>query len=127
MKKKFDELEKVIVYLRDKVGLKLHKATHNAKNKIEFFRGVNFHCAVLQHGAEILSMIPIIREECWIDSLSTIEDSIRLGQAMIDSKNLLVVKADSHFKSTEKEKIPRFVMTDFTAEMKEGGLYSILV
>jgi hypothetical protein len=40
------------------VALKTHKGILMQRSSIEYFRGVNFHIAVLQHGEKILKMLP---------------------------------------------------------------------
>jgi len=57
------EMTKVVNFLMSTVGLKTHKAIMMQRSSVEFFRGVNFHIAVLQHGDKIMKMIPSFIED----------------------------------------------------------------
>lgn len=83
------ELGEVLSFLTSKVGMKQHKAILLQRSSCEFFRGVNFHVAVLAHADKIMSMIPTLREDATVTQLSSIADSIKLGNAMLNSKNLI--------------------------------------
>jgi translocation protein SEC62 len=88
------ELAKALNFIIDKVGCKTHKGILLQRSSINYFRGVNFHVAVLQSGKEILKMIPSLIKDGEIKDLSTMEDSIRLGQYMIVYRNILQLKKD---------------------------------
>mmetsp|Transcript_33419 Transcript_33419/g.51295 ORF Transcript_33419/g.51295 Transcript_33419/m.51295 type:complete len:93 (+) Transcript_33419:147-425(+) len=79
---------------------------------VEFFRGVNFHPAVLAHEEHILSLLPTVREEYNITELKTLEDSIKLGQAFIDCQNLMPLKKNPRYVHDEKQKVPKYVDVD---------------
>lgn len=92
----------------------------------EYFRGVNFHIAVLSHGDAILKMIPSFTNAGEITQLKTIEDSIKLGQYMILCRAILQLKKDPRYIQTN-EKIPKFVIPEKdTAPMTDKGIYMIL-
>jgi hypothetical protein len=52
------ELFAVMSYLTGTAGLKSHKSILMGSKSCEYFRGVNFHIAVLSHGQNIMKMIP---------------------------------------------------------------------
>jgi hypothetical protein len=80
---KSKELTAVINFLMGKVGLKTHKGILMQRSSCEYFRGVNFHIAVLSHGDAITKMIPSFIKDGDLTQIKTIEDSIRLGNFMI--------------------------------------------
>jgi len=55
---KSKEMTAVINFLMGKVGLKTHKGILLQRSSCEYFRGVNFHLAVLSHSDAIMKMIP---------------------------------------------------------------------
>ena len=73
------ELCKVLNFILDKVGCKTHNGILLQRSSVKYFRGVNFHIAVLQAGSEILKMIPSLVKDGEIKELKTLDDSIRLG------------------------------------------------
>jgi len=77
-KKRIGELTKVNSFLTDTVCLKMHKGLFQREKSLEYFRGVNFHVAVLSNKDKIMKMIPSFQKE--VTSLETIDDSIKLGQ-----------------------------------------------
>ena len=79
----------VIDFLINTVGIKTHKGILLQRSNVDYFRGVNFHVAILQHKAKIMAMIPTFIAEGLIKSLDTMADSIRLGNMMIVSRNVV--------------------------------------
>jgi hypothetical protein len=61
--KKSKELEEVMGLLLSTANLKTHKGIVMQRSSCEYFRGVNFHLAVLQHGEAIMKMIPSFKED----------------------------------------------------------------
>ena len=108
-------------------GLKMHKAILLQRSSVEFFRGVNFHILVLQNGPKIMSMIPSFVEDGTLTQMSTIQDSIKLGNFMILTKNLIAVKKDPRIMSTGTEKIPKYVVPERpNAPLTDKGIYMII-
>ena len=70
----------MLTYLTGTVGLKLHKGLFQREKHLEYFRGVNFHVAVLSHREKVLQMIPTFIKDEQVSGLTSIEDSVRLGQ-----------------------------------------------
>lgn len=66
------ELAKVVNFLIDSVGLKTHKGILMQRSNIKYFRGVNFHIAVLQASSEILKMIPSLVKDGEVTQLKSI-------------------------------------------------------
>ena len=83
------ELEAVVNFLMNQVGLKTHKGILNQHSSVEFFRGVNFHLACLSHEKLIMKMLPSFVEDKSLLQLKTIEDSVRLGQLMMIYGNIV--------------------------------------
>jgi len=54
------------------------------KSHVEFFRGVNFHVAVLANSEKLLKLMPTLIKDGKINLLKTLEDSIEFGQNLID-------------------------------------------
>ena len=52
------ELCAALNFLTGTVGLKIHKGLFMRKSHVEFFRGVNFHVAVLANSEKLLVLIP---------------------------------------------------------------------
>jgi hypothetical protein len=71
--------------------MKTHKSILMQRSSVEFFRGVNFHVAVLSHAEQIMKMIPTFVKEGSLTKLDTIEDSVRLGNFMILTKHVISV------------------------------------
>jgi len=78
----------------DQVGLKTHKGILNQNFSCEYFRGINFHLAVLSHEKLIMKMLPSFVEDKSITQLKTIEDSIKLGMNMIIFENIVQLRGD---------------------------------
>lgn len=78
-KKRIGELTKVTDFLIGTVGLRTHKGLFQREKSLEYFRGVNFHVAVLAHKEKILAMVPTFKEEGIINKLDSLEESIKLG------------------------------------------------
>ena len=89
-----------------------------------YFRGVNFHLAVLQNAEHILKLIPSFVEEKQITKLETMEDSIKLGQFMLICKNLIQVQGDQRMCSPN-EKTPKYV-TPAQKAFSDKGIYMVL-
>jgi hypothetical protein len=83
------ELAAVINFLMNQVGLKTHKGILNQHSSCEYFRGVNFHLAVLSHEKLIMKMLPSFVADKSITQLKTIDESIKLGQHMIINENIV--------------------------------------
>ena len=77
--KKNKELEKVLSFIMDTVGIKTTQGILLGRSSCQYFRGVNFHPAVLANGDHIMKMIPSFVEDGQIKELKTMADSIRLG------------------------------------------------
>ena len=77
---KSKELDKVLDFLKDKVGLKTHRGILLQRSNVEYFRGVNFHIAVLQANKHLLKLMPTFVKDGSITQLENMTDSIRLGQ-----------------------------------------------
>lgn len=107
------------------VGLKTHKGILMQRSSVDYFRGVNFHIAVLQHGEKILSMIPSLVADGEIKQLKTIDDSIKLGNFMIITKNIIQVRKDPRIMGQGTEKIPKYVVPD-KAAFNDKGLYMVI-
>ena len=71
------------------VGLKTHKGIFNQHSSVEYFRGVNFHLAVLSHEKLIMEKLPSFVKDKSLTQLKSIEDSIRLGQLMLIYGNIV--------------------------------------
>ena len=78
-KKRIGELRAVMSFITDKVCIKMHKGLFQREKSLEYFRGVNYHVAVLSNKKKILSMIPTFIEDGLVTKLDTMEDSIALG------------------------------------------------
>lgn len=87
-------MENVLYFLINSAGLKTHKGILGGRQNVDYFRGVNFHVAVLKHELDIMKMIPTFVEHKIITQLKDINDSIRLGNNMIYTQNCLALKAD---------------------------------
>ena len=55
---KSKEMEAVMDFLKDKYQLKTHRGILLQRQNVEYFRGVNFHVAVLHAQEHILKLIP---------------------------------------------------------------------
>jgi translocation protein SEC62 len=121
------ELCTALNFILDKVGCKTHNGILLQRSSIKYFRGVNFHIAVLQAGSEILKMIPTLVKDGEIKELKTLEDSIRLGQYMIVYRNILGLKKDPRIVQAGNEKTPKYVVPGPpTAPMTDTGIYMIM-
>lgn len=100
-------MTKVINFLIGTANLKTHKAILMGRSNAEFFRGVNFHIAVLQNADKIMKMIPSFIADGTLTEIKTIDDSIRLGNFMILTKNIVTVVKDPRFGGNANEKIPK--------------------
>lgn len=58
--KRKKELCAALNFLTGTVGLKIHKGLFMRKSHVEFFRGVNFHVAVLAHSEKLLKLMPTL-------------------------------------------------------------------
>jgi len=56
-------LAKVTTFLIDTLGMKQHQGILQGRQNCYYFRGVNFHLAVLQNAEHVLKMIPSFVEE----------------------------------------------------------------
>lgn len=121
------ELGAVLSYLGGTVGLKSHKGILMGAKSCEYFRGVNFHIAVLSHGDAIMKMIPSLVNAGEIKQLKTIEDSIKLGQYMILCRSILQLRKDPRYVQSGNEKTPKFVIPEKdTVPMSDKGIYMVL-
>ena len=119
------EMSNVIDFLVNKVGVKTHKGILLQRSNVDYFRGVNFHVAVLQHKDKIMQMIPTFIKEGLINKLDTMDDSIRLGNMMIVTRNVVQVKGDPRIVGTANEKCPKYVVPDKNP-FSEKGIYMVL-
>ena len=125
--KKNQEMAKVCSFLINTVGMKVHKGIFMQQKSVEYFRGVNFHIAVLQAAPQIMKMIPSFTEVGDITQLKTIEDSIKLGQHMILCQNILQLRKDPRLVQSGNEKTPKFVVPERqSAPMTDKGIYMII-
>ena len=95
------------------------------RSNIDYFRGVHFHVAILQHKAHIMKMIPTFVEEGLVKQLDNIEDSIRLGNLMIVTKNVVQLKADPRIPGASQEKCPKYVVLDKNP-FSDKGIYMMI-
>ena len=77
--KKSAELNKVIRFILDTICIKQHQGILMGRQNCYYFRGVNFHLAILQNAEHVLKLIPSFVEEKQITKLDSMEDSIKLG------------------------------------------------
>lgn len=123
-KKRIAELNKVTNFLVGTVNLKMHKALFQREKSLEYFRGVNFHVAVLSNRDKILKMIPSFQKE--IPSIETIDDSVKLGQQMIQYRVIIQMRKDPGMINTN-EKTPKYVVQAPPDQpMSEKGFYMIV-
>lgn len=107
------------------LGIKTHKGILLQRSNVDYFRGIHFHVAVLQHGDAILKLIPTLVEEGLIKQLKSMDDSIRLGNLMIITKNCVQVKADPRIPGAASEKCPKYVVPDKNP-FTDKGIYMVL-
>lgn len=119
---KSKEMQKVMDYLINTICLKQHKAIMMQRSSVEFFRGVNFHIAVLQCGDKIMKMIPSFVEDGSIKQLKTLEDSVRLGSFMQITETIISVQKDPRLVNQGTEKIPKYVVPS-KQPMTDKGIY----
>lgn len=115
----------VIGFIINKVGVKTHKGLLMQRNNIDYFRGVHFHVAVLQNEAYIMKMIPTFVAEGIVKQLKSIEDSIRLGNLMIVTKNVVQLKGDPRVPGAATEKCPKYVVLDKNP-FSDKGIYMMI-
>jgi hypothetical protein len=106
------ELGNVVKFLMDQVGLKTHKGILNQHFSCEYFRGVNFHLAVLSHEKLIMKMLPSFVEDKSITQLKTIDDSIKLGMNMIIYENIVQLRGDPRIMGQSTMKQPKYVTNE---------------
>lgn len=70
-------------------------------------------------------MIPTLKEEKLVTKLESMEDSIRLGNVMILTRNIIQVKGDPRIVGTATEKCPRYVVPDKNP-LTDKGIYMVL-
>ena len=108
----------------------MHKATLHGTSFVEYFRGVNFHVKVLTNAKTIQDLIPSFSSDDKPFQLSTVEDSVKLGQAMIDHGILKVLVAERNHPMNSSETTPRMVLVLPESrggdKFTEKGLYSIV-
>jgi hypothetical protein len=75
---KVKELEDVLTYILEVKEIEMTKAIKYDKG-IEYFRGIDFHLIVLQNAKEVLTLLPSFVKDGSLASLSSIDDSIKLG------------------------------------------------
>lgn len=125
-KKRVKELSDVLSYLTGTVGLKMHKGLFQREKSLEYFRGVNFHVMVLSHKEKILPMIPSIQKDGHVTKLDTIEDSIKLGQQMLNFRVIIQMRKDPGMIHSN-EKIPKYVVqAPHDMPMTDKGLFMIV-
>ena len=124
---KNNELGRALNFIIDTVGCKTHKGILLQRSSATYFRGVNFHIAVLQAGKEILKLIPTLVKDGEIKELNTMEDSIRLGQYMIVYRNILQLKKDPRIVQAGNEKTPKYVVPAPPQQpMGDKGIYMVM-
>ena len=92
------------------------------RSSVEFFRGVNFHIAVLQHGDKILKMIPSFVQDGSIKQLKSMEDSVKLGTCMQLTETIIAVQKDPRLVNQGTEKIPKYIVPT-KHPMTDKGIY----
>ena len=115
----------VMDFIINKAGIKTHKGILMQRSNIDYFRGVHFHIAVLQNEAHILKMIPTLVKEGLVKQLKTMDDSIRLGNLMIITKNAVQVKGDPRIPNSSAEKCPKYVVLD-KDPFSDKGIYMMI-
>jgi len=55
---KSKELDAVMDFLKDKYQIKTHRGILLGRSNVEYFRGVNFHVAVLATSDHLMKLIP---------------------------------------------------------------------
>ena len=125
-KKRVAELRAVMSFITDKVGLKMHKGLFQREKNLEYFRGVNYHVAVLANKKKILSLIPTFVADKEITSLDSMEDSIALGNQMLRYRVFIQMRKDPGMMHSN-EKIPKYVVQAPPDQlMSDKGLYMIV-
>lgn len=115
-----------MTFLTGTVGLKMHKGLFMREKSLEYFRGVNFHVAVLSHKEHIIKMIPTFVKDGLVPQLDTIEDSIKLGQQMLSFRLLIQMRKDPGMMHTNA-KIPKYVVQcPHDMPFGDKGLYMII-
>jgi len=126
-KKKNKECANVLSFLVNTVGLKQHKSIFMQRSSIEYFRGVNFHVSVLANQSQILGLIPSLVEDGQVKQLKSIEDSINLGNMMVQFGNLIQLRADPRLIQQGSEKTPKYVIPERKGSpMTDKGIYMII-
>ena len=122
------ELYSVLMFVRDKVGIRMHKGIFNGRSSVEYFRGVNYHLAILQNKDHILKLIPSLKED--LPDISTIDHSKALGTLMIAHKILLPLKKDPRLLTSgglKDDKTPKYVVPELKHPLvSDTGIYMIL-
>ena len=104
----------------DEVLVTMHPAIKYDKG-VEFFRGVDFHMAVLQNRERILKLIPSLKH--FIPQLESLEDSIRLGQLMLYTEVLQkAIKHPNYIvpEGTQEHKFPKYLADDLPVFAFDG-------
>jgi hypothetical protein len=122
---KENEMVAVQDFLINQIGLKTHQGILLQRSNVNYFRGVNFHVAVLQYKDKIMSLIPTFKSEGLIKSLDSMEDSIRLGNMMIVARCAVQVKGDPRIVGTKTEKCPKYVVPDKNP-FSDKGIYMVV-
>jgi translocation protein SEC62 len=70
-------------------------------------------------------LIPTFVEEGMVKQLKTIDDSIRLGNMMILTRNCVTVKGDPRIVGASTEKVPKYIVPDKNT-FSDKGIYMVL-
>ena len=125
-KKKVKELGNVLSYLTGTAGLKMHKALFQREKSLEYFRGINFHVMTLSHKEKILKQIPSFVEDGIVTKLDTIDDSIKLGQQMLNYRVIIQMRKDPGMIQPNEKKPKYVVQCPPDQPMTDKGLYMII-
>lgn len=112
-------------FLINKVGIKTHKGILLQRSNVAYFRGVDFHPAVLLNEKKILSMCPTLIEDGMLKQLKSLDDSIRLGNLGIVTRNVVQVRADPRIPGAPNEKKPKYIVPDKNP-FYDKGLYMVI-
>lgn len=95
----------------------------NGQSNCDYFRGVNFHVKTLANSEAVVACLPSYTVDGKKFELKDIDDSIRLGQEMINFNVIKAIRGDPRDKQASPT-APRFVIYDDKAVMTKTGLYT---
>ena len=96
-------------------------------SSVEYFRGVNFHLAVLSHEKLIMEKLPTFVADKSLTQLKSIEDSVRLGQLMLIYGNIVQLCGDKRVQGQATMKTPKYTMQEQQGKpMSDKGIYMVI-